>query len=396
MVSIGNVSDHGIYTDLFREFRDRGHDVYVVCPMERGSGTATELCVQDGVSVLRVRTGNLQKVGILEKVWSTLRLEEQFVSAIARFLGDVVFDLVVCSTPPVTFDRVVRYLKRRDQCATYLLLKDIFPQNAVDLGIIRRGGLLWRYFRHRERRLYAVSDHIGCMSKANVTYLLAENRQIAPDRVEECPNSIRPQPMHKHEVGASWVRDAYGIPVDALLIVFGGNLGKPQGLSFLLCVLDACKGRRDVFFLVVGSGTEYPRIESHLRKGGHPNAALVSSLPIDQYDRLLEECDLGLILLDPRFTIPNFPSRLTAYMEASLPILAATDASTDIRDVLEDSGCGFWVQNGDLLGFVSCIDHLVEDAVLRHHMGARGREYLEEHYTVARSYATIVAHGEGK
>jgi glycosyltransferase involved in cell wall biosynthesis len=177
-----------------------------------------------------------------------------------------------------------------------------------------------------------------------------------------------------------------------MLLVFGGNLGIPQGLDFLLNVLDECKDRHDIFFLIVGSGTEYPRVDSHIRAGCHTNVRLVGTLPKDQYDVLLSECDVGLVLLDPRFTIPNFPARLTAYMEAATPIIAATDCSTDIRDVLHESGGGIWVHNGDLEGFMEAVDRLSADRELGEEMGRRGRRYLEAHYTVGRAYEIIVAH----
>ena len=391
MADIGNMSDRGIYTDLLREFRARGDEVYVVTPSERRHRAPTRLVTEAGISVLRVRTGNLIKVGMAEKAMSTILVERQFTSAIARYFGEIAFDLVLYSTPPVTFDRVVRYIKRRDGCRSYLLLKDIFPQNAVDLGMIRRGGLVWRYFRAKEKRLYALSDRIGCMSPANVRYLLDHNPQISAEKVEECPNSIKPLPLRSREGIDSAIRALHGIPRDCTLLVYGGNLGIPQGLGFLLDVLDACRNRKDIFFLIVGSGTEYPRIDSHLRAGGQSNARLVSFLPKEQYDALLVDCDVGLIFLDPRFTIPNFPARLTAYMEAAMPIIAATDCSTDIRTVLDESGGGIWVRNGDLDEFMAAVNRLSADGRLRMETGRRGRRYLETHFTVARAYDIITA-----
>jgi len=102
--------------------------------------------------------------------------------------------------------------------------------------------------------------------------------------------------------------------------------------------------------------------------------------------------DVGLILLDGRFTIPNFPSRLTAYMEAGIPVLAATDTVSDIKDVLRESGSGLWVEWGDVAGFLAAIDRLHSDPSLRSRMGAHARRYLEEHYTVAKAYDTIMSH----
>jgi glycosyltransferase involved in cell wall biosynthesis len=392
LANIDGISERGIYTDLLREFRDRGDDVYIVCPSQRRHGKRTELIVKDGVTILRVRTGNITKTSIVEKAVSTILIQYQFASSMKKFFGDVRFDLVSYSTPPITFDRVVNYVKTRDGCMSYLLLKDIFPQNAVDLGMIRKRSLVWRYFRSREKRLYAISDHIGCMSPANVAYVLKHNEEVPASKVEVCPNSISPKPVYDHAQTCPEIRDAYGIPRDRTLLVYGGNLGKPQGLSFLLDILDKSKDREDIFFLIVGSGTEYSHIEAHLRVGQHQNAKLLRTLPKDQYDALLAECDVGLIFLDPRFTIPNFPSRLTSYMEAAIPVIAATDTSTDIKDVLFESGSGFWVQNGDFGGFMEAVDRLSKDVVLRHGMGLRGRRYLEKHYTVSRAYEIITAH----
>jgi glycosyltransferase involved in cell wall biosynthesis len=350
------------------------------------------LIVEDGAAILRVRTGNITKTGLVEKAVSTIAIQYQFISAIKRFFGNARFDLVLYSTPPVTFDRVVDYVKRRDECTSYLLLKDIWPQGAVDLGVIRKGGFAWHYFRSREKRLYALSDHIGCMSPANVAYLLNHNKEVSASKVEVCPNSIEPNPLRNLADSHPRLRDAYGIPRNRILLVYGGNLGRPQGIGFLLDILDRLRDRKDIFFLIVGSGTEYGRIQAHLEIGQHPNAKLIRILPKDEYDVLLAECDVGLIFLDPRFTVPNFPSRLTAYMEAAIPMIAATDTSTDIKDVLLESGSGIWVQNGDLDGFMGAVDRLSKDTVLRHRMGQKGREYLEKHYTVSRAYEIIMSH----
>jgi glycosyltransferase involved in cell wall biosynthesis len=389
---IESISEHGIYADLMREFRDRGHDVHIVCPSQRRRGGPTEVVYTDGVTILRVRTGNITKTSIVEKALSTVLIQYQFTSAIGKFFRDTKFDMVLYSTPPVTFDRVVDHVKHRDGCVSYLLLKDIWPQAAVDLGVLRSGGLAWRYFRRKEKRLYALSDHIGCMSPANVTYLLDHNDEVSPGKVEVCPNSIEPRPISAYMQRCHQARDAHGIPRDSMVLIFGGNLGRPQGLAFLLEVLDRLKGRSDIFFLIVGSGTEYGRIEMHLQAGQHQNAKLIRALPRYEYDALLAECDVGLILLAPQFTVPNFPSRLTAYMDAAIPVIAATDTGSDIGDVLVKSGSGIWVRSGDSDGFVAAIDRLSADEALRHEMGRKGRAYLEEHYTVSKAYEIIVAH----
>ena len=54
------------------------------------------------------------------------------------------------------------------------------------------------------------------------------------------------------------------------------------------------------------------------------------SLPKADYETIVASCDVGMIFLDHRFTIPNFPSRMLSYMKAKIPILAVTDPNTDV------------------------------------------------------------------
>lgn len=106
------------------------------------------------MSILRVKTGKIQKTNLIEKGIATILLETQYISAIKKYLLNVKFDLVLYSTPPITFAGAVQYIKKRDGAKTYLLLKDIFPQNAVDIGMMSKSGIkgfLYRYFRAKEK-----------------------------------------------------------------------------------------------------------------------------------------------------------------------------------------------------------------------------------------------------
>lgn len=194
LAGITDVEERGIYQDLMRKFRDSGHNVYIVTAAERRLGQATSLVIRNGVQILTVKTLNVQKTNIVEKGIGTLLIESQFKAAIKKYLGDVKFDLITYSTPPITFTNVVKYLKKENPGAlSYLQLKDIFPQNAVDIGMMPKTGakgLLYKFFRRKEKKLYAYSDYIGCMSPANVEFLLKHNPEIDAKRVEVAPNSI--------------------------------------------------------------------------------------------------------------------------------------------------------------------------------------------------------------
>ena len=391
LVGFNSIQERNLYTDLLREFAKNGHRVYAVSPAEKRTHVETHIIEEENATILRLRTGNTQKTNIISKGISTIMIEPAFRRAVDRYFPGVVFDLVLYSTPPITLVSAVRRVKKRDGAATYLLLKDIFPQNAVDIGMMSRSGLkglVYRHFRRKEKRLYAVSDRIGCMSEANVRYLLEHNPGIDPSTVEVCPNSIDVIDKSVGPDGRSAIRKKYGIPEHKKVFVYGGNLGRPQGIPFLIECLRKCRDIEDAFFLIVGSGTEYHLIEDFVTKEKPDNVRLMERLPKEDYDSMVGACDVGLIFLDHRFTIPNFPCRMLAYMQAKLPVIAATDPNTDIGPVIEEGGFGWRCESNDSDGFVAAVKKAL--ASDRAAAAENGFEYLREHYSVKQSYDTIM------
>ncbi|WP_187477632.1 glycosyltransferase family 4 protein [Amniculibacterium sp. G2-70] len=387
LVGIKTVEERGIYQDLLRKFRNEGHDVTIVTPVERRLGISTNFKRKDGVSILQVKTFNIQKTNVVEKGIGTLAIEYQYLTAIKKYLSDVKFDLVLYSTPPITFVKVIEFFKKRDHAYCYLLLKDIFPQNAIDMKMLKAGGFIHKQFVKKEKKLYQVSDTIGCMSPANVDFIIKHNPEVNPQKVEVNPNTIEPITINYTEDDKSSIRIKYGIPTDKKVLVYGGNLGKPQGLSFLLETIEATK-QQELFFLIVGDGTEYFRIKTWFENNKPSNAKLLQKLPKVDYDKLLAACDVGLIFLDKNFIIPNFPSRLLSYLEMKMPILAATDPNTDIGEIIEANNCGFKVLAGNQNDMQTKLNMLLKSSL--DILAENGNILLQENYTVDKSYDLII------
>lgn len=215
---ICNVQTRGIYTDLIRKFRDEGHNVYIVYPNERRTRKSTKRIKCDGVHLLGVKTLNVTKSSVVEKGIGQILLEYQFKSAINKYYDGAKFDLILYSTPPIAFTRIINYLKTKNVSAkTYLLLKDIFPQNAVDLGMFSKGSLMHKLFRNKEISLYKKSDYIGCMSPANVEFILNNNPFISKEKVELAPNSIELKDSEPFFDSYS-IRQKYNLPLTSLFL----------------------------------------------------------------------------------------------------------------------------------------------------------------------------------
>ena len=289
------------------------------------------------------------------------------------------------------------------------MLKDIFPQNAVDIGLLQgkpvqdswfkvqgwiaRGKYqLYKMFRKKEKKLYSVTDYIGCMSPANVDYVIKNNPEVDKACVEVCPNSLELINEGSKFNRRDETLQRYGIPTDCPVFIYGGNLGKPQGIDFLIKAIAANSNRKDCYFLIVGDGTEYHKIESWINEAKPANVKLIKRLPKSEYDELASYCNVGLICLDHRFTIPNFPSRLLAYLENHMPVVVATDSNCDMGPIAQQNGFGYWCESNSETAFTECIDKMLQSDIKA--MGETGYQYLCENYLVDNTYQAIMKHFE--
>lgn len=385
LAPIASLEDRGIYPDLLRIFVKNGHFVRIISVQP---DRATYDDRREGYAVLHVQTPQMQKVGLLKKGIASLQIGPNIRRALDRHCRNERYDLILMATPPITLAGVVAYIKKRDGAKFYLLLKDIWPQGIADLGAISQSGPVYRYFRAKEKKLYALADQIGCMSPANVKYVLRHNPALEPQQVEVCPNSEEPDFWTMSPEEASAIRAKYGIPQGRKIFLYGGNLGRPQDIPFVIECLRAAVHVPDAFFVICGSGTEYGKLRTFVEAEKYSNLLLLSGLPRADYDKLVRSCHVGLLFLDHRFTIPNFPSRLLSYLQAGLPVIACTDPATDIGDIAQAGGFGWKCPSDDPAAFVRTVERACSADLAS--MGDAGRMYFSAHYTAEQSYEIIM------
>lgn len=384
-ISFPNISQNtNMYTDLACEFKNNGNEVYVVAP---SLSDKEEISLEGGINVLRVKSGKLFNVNSLIKGISNVRLPYQFSRAINRHFKNIKFDTVITPTPPITFYSTIKKIKKRDNCNSYLILRDIFPQNAKDLGLIKNP-LVFGYFRKKEKMLYKISDYIGCMSHGNVDFIKKNNPDVCIDKFHLLPNWIKVKSNKKSKVD---YKNKLGYE-GKFIAIYGGNLGKPQQAEFIISLAEQVRYLSDVLFLIIGKGTEKNKLISLVREKGLTNVEIRDYLPRKEYQELVKQCDIGLVNLSDKFTIPNIPSRTLAYWEAKLPILAAVDKNTDYGLILEESKAGLCSITGDIKRYKSNFLNIYENTKLRKEMGENGYRYLVEELNVEEAYKTIIKH----
>lgn len=360
-----NEEQKNLYTDLVDALVDRGHLVTVIT--SNSNKSFQKEYRQIGFKENITKNNNLIKKGI-----STIMVSFKFKKVIKKSISDTdTFDLILYATPPITFNSVIKFCKKRFNSKTYLMLKDIFPQNAVDLKMFSKKNPIYWYFRHKEKNLYKLSDYIGCMSEGNMKYLLEHNSNISKKKVGIFYNSIKIREY-----------DEIDIKRKETIFIFGGNLGKPQNIPGLLNIVNKLSNYKFAKFIIIGSGSEDKEIKKFIEDNKPDNLILYEHLPRDKYEKKLLESDVGLISLDPRFTIPNIPSKLQSYMNLKKPILALTDTNTDLKEIISNAKCGWWYDARNINEIILGIKQICENKQIQKIKGKNGFEYLKKNYDV--------------
>jgi glycosyltransferase involved in cell wall biosynthesis len=331
LARIDDINVSGIYSDLISKFVSEGYDATIICPIERRFGLKSRIIISNGVKIIQVKSLNIQKTNFVEKIISTFIIEFMFLRAFYKNCVNEDYDIGLFTTPPIFITNFMKFIAKKRVKIKYLLLKDIFPQNALDLKIVSKYSPFYLYSRFIEKKLYKSVDFIGCMSKANLDYVF-NNNKINKFKLEINPNTIN---VSKYPIKQKFKKNH-----KELKLIYGGNLGVPQNPILISKFISKIELLENITFKIIGSGTEFNFLQKFIKNNNINKTHILSNLPKSTYFRELEKADLGLIFLNEDFSIPNYPSRLLDYLYFDLAIISNTDINTDITDFIKNANVG--------------------------------------------------------
>ncbi|MCY6484379.1 glycosyltransferase family 4 protein [Clostridium aestuarii] len=374
--------EKNLYSDLAEEFVKQGYNVYVVTIQDYISADVVKKStfVEEklGVKVLRVKMPTKYfNTNFIEKGITTELIPYYYKKAIKQFFSNVRFNLIVPISIIPGMYKIVSYLKKRNpEAKTYLLLRDMFPQMAMNMGVLPKP--MYYYFRYQQIKLYNLADKIGCMSAGNIEYVKVNLPEVDSKKLCYLPNW---RTIRERKENTIDFKKEYGLE-GKIVAIFGGVLGIQQGLDFLLKLANEIKDEYPkLHFLLIGNGTEKEKLKKYVIEKQLHNVTIIDRIPSQKYEAALQQCDIGLINLDGDLKVPHIPSKTLSYLEAGLPILACVDAHTDYGKLLEEeykSGkCSLY---GDLKSYKNNLIYMI-DKQGRKKMSENGNEYLRNNLT---------------
>lgn len=354
--------------DLAHELSRQGHRPCVITSAPK-LDRSWRLTVEDEVQVLRIRTLATKDVSYIERALAEFLMPFSMMRQIARTpVADEKWDGVVWYSPNIFFGPLVWRLKRRSKCQAYLILRDIFPQWALDAGLLSKG-MIYGWFKLNERYQYSVADVIGVQSKSSMDYFSDADLR-AGQRLEVLNNWLAETGIvesHIPEFMTSFEQKT--------ILVYAGNMGVAQGMDSLLNLACCFKDDSDIVFLFVGRGSEVGRMRTFVEEYDLLNVFFFEEIDPADIQAMLSKCHVGLIELHSQHKTHNIPGKFLAYLQAGLPVLARINAGNDLQELICDEKVGrvsVGTDSPELL-LVHAWE-FVNNADVRKEMGCRGRE----------------------
>lgn len=340
--------------DLAHELVRQGHHLTVMIPAS-GLDRPWLLELMNGVEVLRLKAPQTKDVGYARRTLAEFLMPFAMLRNLRKSpLANVQWQGVIWYAPTIFLGPIANALKKSSACRSYLIIRDIFPEWAVDMGLLGRG-LPYRFFKEIERYQYAVADCIGVQTAGNLPYFGAWAKG-SKRRLEVLQNWLAEAP----DVGCS-ISVASSPLAGRTIFVYAGNMGVAQGMQILIDLAERLRSRKDIGFLFVGRGSDARLIKADATRRGLDNVVFYDEIDPQEIAGLYAQCDAGIVALDPRHKTHNIPGKFVSYMQAGLPVLASINPGNDLVEIVELARVGRVCVSQSVADLAELLTGLVED-----------------------------------
>lgn len=369
--------------DLTREFTRQGHYLCVLLP-SADQQEPWKLEEFDGAQVLRLKAPRTKDIGYVHRTLAEFAMPFSMLQNLRKSpLAEERWDGVAWYAPSIFHGPLVSALKKSSHCKAYLIIRDIFPEWAVDMGLMRRG-LPYCFFDMVARYQYSVADVIGVQTPGNQKYF---------DR-------WKTKPGRKLEVLQNWldkpVQSQCSIRVDESALagrkvfVYAGNMGVAQGMDIMLDLAEKMLSRSDVGFLFVGRGSDSARLKAAAHSRQLDNVVFFDEIDPDEIPDLYAQCDVGIVALDPRHKSHNIPGKFLTYMQSGLPVLANINAGNDLAQIIRDERVGQVCEANQVDELLHLTEKLLDQIQSDSCLSARCTALFERKFAVEKTVKQIV------
>jgi glycosyltransferase involved in cell wall biosynthesis len=369
--------------DLSREFVRQGHELTVLLP---SSVIKQPFIVEnvDGVELIRLRSPRIKDLNYLR------RTINEFITPFMMYLNlrksrvDLQkLDAVLWYSPSIFLAPLANFLKKKNNVKGYLIIRDIFPDWAVDMGLIQKNSIVHSILSLVANYQYSVADYIGVQSKGNLVYFEGSGRH-SRQKIEVLNNWLGSRTFSQKYINLKETKFA-----KRKVFIYAGNMGIAQGLNIFIDLACHLKQRKDLGFLFVGRGSEFAQLKKRSDDKKLENLLFYDEIDPDEIGGLYKQCIAGIVSLDLRHKSHNIPGKFLSYMQYGLPVLACINKGNDLSELIKYENIGQVCESNCIKELIDVTEKLIRQIEEDEGISKRCIAFFEKEFTVENTVKQI-------
>ena len=360
-------------SDIAEWLAKEGRQITVLSGLPHYPGTTVFPAYKDGrlqhetmgnVVVERVRSGPPVRSSTLARILNEAGFLMRGLGTLAS--GRIKRHPVVLALCPSILCVALALAARQRGGSAIAIVHDIQSGLAQQLGM--NGGVLGRLMRWVER---------ATLDRVDLVVVLSQEMKDQLRRIGvTAPIDVVPLWVDTDEIQA--VEPASRPSVKVL---YSGNLGRKQGLSQVVAMAEQLATRRPEIEIVLrGNGNQAQELVAEIAKRHLENVRLAELQPNEALSIALAAGDIHLVPQNPLAAAFAVPSKVYNIMAVGRPFVATALPDSTLWRLQKQSGAFLCVPPDEPLSFAEAVLQLADDPQLRHELGRRGREFVEQHY----------------
>lgn len=372
------VSSAILPTELAVDLVSKGLTVDVLCgyPYEYYDGAAVAMQeTYRGIDIRRVRYSRFDKRRPIARLVNYLSL---LLSFALRFKSLFKYKCIVVYSNPPILPLLPYFASRWSTTKSIFVAYDIYPDVALEQGIMKRGGLIDRFMRSINERVYGEAARVVALGMEMRDYMIKTGIAEKPERIRVIPNWYSGDSLETRDIiNAEFRQLRERWP---FIVLYSGNMGTCQDMDTILECMSELKNRDDILFVFTGHGNKHSYVKEYVCSGEFKNAKIYGFLLGEDYYDALNMADICLVSLAKGNEGLGVPSKTYGYLAAGKPVLAIMADDTDISLHLKQYGAGCNVRQGDVSALRAQILRYVEDLELLRQSSQNAKRLFRELY----------------
>ena len=372
------VSSSTLPTELAEDLVKRGLSVDVLCGVPKEYFNGEKVAKRERYREIGIKRINYTEFDNKNKIGRIINFFSFFLAILLKFFSLFKYKcIVVYSNPPIL--PLIPYLISRLSRGKFIFVAfDVYPDNALKIGAIRKGSFIEKIMHFINKRVYKHSSNIVALSLDMKDYLINE-KNIKSKKIKVIPNWYSEEKVNKKNTMKNaefkQLRDEW-----KLVVLYSGNMGSAQDMDTILDCISQMKTSKEVLFVFTGHGNKVEYVKNYIKSNNIKNAKVYGFLLGDDYKDVLHMADICLVSLAEGIEGIGVPSKTYGYLAAGKPVISIMSDETDIARTLKNYDAGVNVLQGDYFQLVNAILQYKDDPELTKKAGVNAKQLFMELY----------------